>query len=366
MKTNSVSQLANFEGVYCSGFFIPNPSMVTAMSLVFQNIHILNNLEYVINFAKKVKIILPKEAEEKAKKFKIIPATDEIVSCFGLNKDVVNNDESDPLGELSEIQRENVFRYILLAQTFLIEYRELFPKVFKTDLLPDGEVLKVELIEKGINGAKNKYRVYNNPLIVTTDGTEQLSNLISQGVVPIVGVHASYNTKELKESLSARYIASLLAMKSVMMMLPSTIEANAETILEARERLSDQLPPFWSSMLKLSTELRKRLENCKTIDDAMKESQDVVDTIVRPALIELNEKMIKEKKNWFYKILSPVSKGLKVFAGKPPLSINELIYASLYAGAEIAIDITNQKVKCMSDDPGLTFLLQLGDCFVNK
>lgn len=131
--------------------------------------------------------------------------------------------------------------------------------------------------------------------------------------------------------------------------------------MEARERLKDHLPTFWSSMLKLSAVLSERLKTESDEKDLQREVDHAVSTIVRPALIDLVSKMEKERKQWFYRILSPLAKGLLVLAGKPPSDLAALVSSSLTLGAEVVLDVAQQlrKVEALKQESGLAYVVEL-------
>lgn len=52
------SNFEKFTGIYCSEFFIPNSSMLTSLCILFDQVCLVNNLEYVLSFAKKYRITL--------------------------------------------------------------------------------------------------------------------------------------------------------------------------------------------------------------------------------------------------------------------------------------------------------------------
>ena len=138
---------------------------------------------------------------------------------------------------------------------------------------------------------------------------------------------------------------------------------SAETILEARHKLREHLPVFWSTMLKLSVELKNRIEEEMPIDQMLYEGQEIVNTTVRPALIDLKNKLERDRKNWFHKILGPASNGVKMLIGNPSLSTSNLMLAGLAMGSNIAIDFSShaRKVNELQCESGLTYLLKLDD-----
>jgi hypothetical protein len=356
------ASLSSFEGVYCSGFFIKNPATVTALSLIFERVHMLNHVEYAIEFSKAFRLEFSGELEEKYRTIGInIAALTDTDDKKKINEliDEGNFHEGDPFSQLEETQRQTALKYLYLAAWFCHSYRDLFPTVLRTDLYPDSKLVDIKylgpLVEK-------PYRVRINPMIVSLDNRSDLDSLISNGAIPIIGIERTVPTRGSPSTYPARQVAALLAMKSVEMMLPATCAARGEEILEARERLADHLPPFWASMLRMSAEIRERVENCGSFDQALKECEEIVDTVVRPSLIDLNEKLLKEKRNWFYRILSPVAKQLKVIVGTPPVTTAGLISASLSLGANVAVDVSEHMLKSESlTEAGLTYLLKVGE-----
>lgn len=344
--------LTTFEGVFCSGFFIPDQAIVTALALLFDKVHFLNQLEYVIELSKRY-LIEVSNADD-------IPQVSLQPIEPGTWKPLEDTDEPDPLSILTEGQRRTVNTYLYLSRQFFIRNARLFPEVFDCSLLPKGEVLSVELIKKGKPGKLNLYKVKENPFAVSTGAEDELSRLLSQGRVPIVGGIVPTSTRPGKRP-AATHVAAALAIRSVAMVLPATTEAEAEEILEARARLKDHLPPFWSSMLKLSAELTARLDQNADEETLQQEVDDAVSTTVRPALVELVSKIDKERKSWFHRILSPVAKGLRVLAGKPPTDLATLVSSSLVTASSVSLDVVQQlrKVDALKQDSGLTYCLEL-------
>lgn len=348
------SNFERFTGIYCSGLFIPNPSMLTSLCILFDQVYLANNLEYVLSFSKKYRIILN---DEKLKDkcdhmvFKPIIEGDEI--CM----------EDDPLKGLGEKQKETVRAYLMQAQHFFIHNHELLGDIIKSDMLPEGNPFEVELIKKGNVGELNTYAVREKGLQVSLDGLQQMNDLIDQGAFPIIGKYHIDLNESHKEEFCSRSLASLLAMRSVKLVLPAMKKAEPEIILEARDRLKDQLPLFWASMLKLSAKLKTEINQDMKINDIFFETQEIVDTTVLPALLELKEKIDKDKKSWFYKILNPVFSGVKMFMGDPQLTTENLVITGLTTGMNITSNFLEQEyeIQKMKREAGLTFLLRLDE-----
>ncbi|WP_366183091.1 hypothetical protein [Flavobacterium ovatum] len=348
MEENKLSKkLSKFEGCYLSGFFMTDPAMLTSMGLLFEKVYLPNQLEIVIDISKKYKI---STSSEKNINFNF----ERIEGKFKFKE--------NPLEKLTEDQQKTAKHYLMMAHQFCIDNHELFPSFFETDLLKNNEVFSVKLIEKGENGNLNKYQVKKNPLFVTTEGVDQLEKRIRNGSVPLIGVDKIKSNILAIDKIPDKSIAALLAMQSIEMVLPSMIGVEPCLILEARDKLSDHLPQFWSAMLKFSQEGKNVIKNCKNIEEAIFECQNIVDVSIRPVLIDLNEKIIRDKKNWFYRILSPVGDKLKFVIGRPNISNLDLLTASMSLATDVTIDYVQHKRKLneLKDEAGLTYLIKLG------
>jgi len=279
-----MSNLAQFKAVYCSGLFIPEPSEVSALSLLFEKIYLPNNFELVKELSKRYSITYPLTHED-------------LHSWSNMLKEIGKKD--DPLRGLTTSQRDTVLNYFLCAALFGVKYSSLLSEIFETKMFSKNDIVTLE----------NGNTTTAPTLTLAFEDYETFPRLLSEGYFPVIGsFRPSQNISKQIDLSSARALATLLAMKSVQMLIPRTKAVHPEIILEARHRLSNHLPSFWSSMLKLSTELRNRINQStnKYQKDIFDESQELVDTIVRPSLIDLQEKMLKEKRDWFYKILSPI------------------------------------------------------------
>jgi hypothetical protein len=342
-----MKELTNFSAIYCSGLLIPNQATVASLSLLFDKIYLPNNIEYAIDFAKHYRI------NGKSDRYKNI-----VIKPFE------EDETDDPFKELTEKEKETAFKYIDWSMGFAKSNHELFDNVFESNIFVDGNPLKVDLVKKGVNGALNTYRVSESPMQLTGEDKDTIPKLIKDGYVPVVGnIHGKEVLDKFDpQTATAKQLAAILGMQAIEMFFPATKAVPAGVILEARSKLSDHLPVFWSSMLKLSKELKPLLKECKTPSDVIHEGRELVDTLVRPAIIDLNDKIEKERKQWFYRIFGRAYKGLKILAGTPPITQEQLIRNSLLLGADAAMGIANdlQKVEAMKSEVGLTYLLELG------
>jgi hypothetical protein len=58
-KKDISKRTSEFKGILTSGFLIHDPRFVTTISLLFDKVYIPNNLEFVIEFSKKHKLLPP-------------------------------------------------------------------------------------------------------------------------------------------------------------------------------------------------------------------------------------------------------------------------------------------------------------------
>ena len=116
-------------------------------------------------------------------------------------------------------------------------------------------------------------------------------------------------------------------------------------------------------MLKLSVELRRRIEGKTRSEELHREVGDLVDTLIRPALIDLVKKLEMDRKDWFYKILAPVQRGLRLLVGNPPLTQQQLITSALVLASDVTMSAAEnmRAIEALKRESGLTYLLDLSE-----
>ena len=106
----------------------------------------------------------------------------------------------------------------------------------------------------------------------------------------------------------AKLQATALAFHSISLTLPAFSTLNSYEILEAREKLKEQLSPFRSAMLALAPKVRSGLSSGATIKEVFLEAKYVAETDVSPRLNELKRKLELERGTFWrkltYKVLS--------------------------------------------------------------
>lgn len=301
LKKRSTKTIKNafetFKAAHVSGPAVLNDAAVTTLAILFDKVYLPCDLGLVRAFSQKFMI-------------RIVGGEDH--TGFQLETHEYFRDMLpvwDMFADLPEPSRTTAHLYLQNGIGFAIRYAPLFGEVFESDLFTTHP----QIWTKGEEAA--------TVIRIIDDEGATFTRHIECGYVPIVsGPDPEYRQRSNLDKPTADQLTALLAMESVKLVLPSMRAAHPEVILEAREKLKDQLPPFWASMLKLSTELRARVKECRTGEEILREGKDLVQTVVRPSLIDLNAKLKKERRDWFYKILSSVYKGIKLLIGNPPLT----------------------------------------------
>lgn len=351
MAASVASTLAQFRAVYCSGMVIPDPAEVSALALLFEKVHLPNNVELIREFSKR---------------YRVRPASKNIDK---MTINIESVDGENPFSDLPPEQYKSALHYVAWGMSFAHRYSPLFGEVFESELFPDNQIVNVELIKKGALGEKNTYAVtFSNKAQLSGGDEEYFPRLLEEGYVPVVGRLGGANELIGKaDGATAKQLATMLAMKSVQMVLPRMKAANPELLLEARERLKDQLPPFWSSMLKTSVELKKIISDCPSHCEISREASDLVDRLIRPAVIDLSSKLESERKDWFYKILSPIRSGIRIFVGNPPLTQQQLITNAMVLASDTCAAVAEnmRAIDALKREAGLAYLLDLSDLVTN-
>jgi hypothetical protein len=325
-----------FRAAYVSGAYIPRPDAVTAMAVLFERVYLPANLELIRAFAKRFRFSGVDEPQNSVESASRHPD-------LGLPR-------QDFFADLEGSAKTTANRYLHTAIDFSLAYSPLLDGVFETDLFDS----KPSVWVKGESTAV---------VVRIVDSGDRLSERIREGYVPVVGeFDPGYWRGADLDRPTAEQLATLLAMKSIELVLPRFKGAHPETILEARYRLSDHLPPFWSAMLKLTIELRSRIKDSSSSAEVVREAGELVQTIVRPSLIDLQEKLKHDRRDWFYRVLSPLHKGLRLLAGAPPLTPPQLASAAILLASDVASSTAEslRLIDRFKRESGLTFLMEFG------
>ena len=121
--------LAQFRAVYCSGAFIPDADAVVALSLLFEKVHLPNNIEFVRSFVTKYRLV-PRSGKESIGSVTVRSAEGE-----------------DPFLDLAPRQQETAKYYLAWAFEFAYSHAELFGEVFESGLFPNNKIFDVRLVK---------------------------------------------------------------------------------------------------------------------------------------------------------------------------------------------------------------------------
>jgi hypothetical protein len=339
--------LAAFEAVYCSGLFITDPALVTALAILFDRVYLPNYIEYVLEFPRRFRI------ENRS----ILPLTRSDISIRG-------NDSGDfsVLSNLTPEQRLTALNYMIMTEAFHRQYQPLLGSVFESSLEPHWDKTTAAQIASPIRGHLQPGRVQAGlRMNIQAHPQPYVDGLIEAGVVPVLGAHHIPTVETHASPRVARNVAAILAINAVRLVLPATRGAPPEVILEARHRLRDYLPPFWVSMMSLSVSIREAISQGGQSPEIDRAIADTVDTVVFPTLIELKHKLAKERRQWFHRILARGGRTLHVAMGHPDATAVDFISAGLMLGADVAIDAAqaaSMATEARRNSP-LTLLLEL-------
>lgn len=339
-----MDSINSFRAVYCSGLFLPNQSTLSALCLLFEKVYLPNDIDSVVAFSKRYRV------DVNSDEYKSMVLTPDSPSV------------ENPLDKLTDRQRETFFKCLSICSDIACRNSSLFDNVIETNYFPGGKPFDVKIKKVGAPGELNTYTVRKNDIELTSEADSSLSSLINKGYIPVVGGSFAGDVGRSPRVEGAKQLAALLAVKSVEMFFPQAVAAKDEDILEARHKLRDHLPLFWSSMFKLSVDMKKAIDGCDDHREVLRIGEDIVDTTVRPALTELNRKIELERQQWFFRVFGQAYKALKIAASSPNLSPEQVIKGAMMFSADTLVDFVGQKQKIenLKDEGGLTYLLELG------
>jgi len=343
---DSNTQLASFDkfsAVYGSGFFIPNPKLLTALCLVFDQIHILNPQRFIYDYAMQHPSPYATGPEP-----------------FDTSRVKIRQNDMWVPFPLPPEQREAMANYMLECKRFWIKNASLHGAVIQTDMFTGQEPLPTQYGHIDPDDLRDPRALGEINFSIQTsnvDVKQLLNDMLARGAAPVFDNSSSVVSAAQHAPSTTRQVASLLALQASIMALPEVRPARPEVILEARERLRDHLPAFWSYMYQLSREFRTHIGEGMTLQEAQKECTDFIDTKITPVLLNTRQKMMREYSNWFYKIITPVADGIELAAGKSNLTWAGLTAILLKTLGNIVKNFTSDDNQ--SINAGLTFLIKL-------
>ncbi|MEQ1911228.1 MAG: hypothetical protein ABMA15_20585 [Vicinamibacterales bacterium] len=328
-----MSDLTAFKAVSCSGFSFPDAGTVPALALVFERIRIPSNARLIKELVRSrpVRVRQPEG----------------LSGAWDLR--------SEPwFSDLTDSEIVSVEQYFGVGLKFMLTWRELIPSVFECDDI--GELPELVEVNEESDGSRT-FRL-RGEISITEEDPDYLEGYRRDGYQPLLCTKPPLNDAAVNPR--ALDLAGLLAVKATEIVVPATKRVPADVVLEARSRLSDQLPPFWAAMLRLSRELQT---DGGSASELRLRAEDLVDTVVRPTLVDLKRKLELEHKQWFHRLVDPLRAGLRLVAGRPAVSEHDLYMSAMLTGLDMSIAAGEHQrsVNARRADGGLAFLADAYD-----
>lgn len=156
--------------------------------------------------------------------------------------------------------------------------------------------------------------------------------------------------------------AAALAMQSLDLALPPFSTLKSHDILEARDKLKDQLIPFRSAMFALAPKVRSGITEGASFDELYKEAKYVAETTVLPRLGELSRRLKLERGTFWRKLIQRVGSELPSIALKwiSGAGAAAAVDAARLAGGAAAQAVDNDKLAHqLLSNGGLGYLINV-------
>lgn len=342
----SQNPLGVFEAVYGSGLFIDDPQALTALCLLFERVHIPNYFKHLETFVR-------------ANSERFHGEANKLSSGVSVSLKARASDD-EFLSALSNSERKAAGVYLTAAVGFYMKNRPLLGSILQSSMVPHPEQFEQFQTVLREDGDRESIIRLTADIQLTTGPTTEIDRLVESGAVPLF-TRTLNRQQSHQQTIRSRDLASLFAIKSVELVLPQFKPAHPHEIVEARERLKDHLPPFWAAMLRLSKHHSDLAKEGLSARELQFECQEIVDTVVRPAVIDLDSKLRKERKNWFYRIISPLAGGLKLIATKPPTTPLEMLSLGVALGSDVGVEVAKELLRdqTSSAEMDLSYLVEL-------
>jgi hypothetical protein len=234
-----------------------------------------------------------------------------------------------------------------------ISYMPLFSEIVYADIFDDGRPFNLQCLEDGTWKATTK------GIALPVGDANSLDSLIEKNYFPIVTSPSQFSGHNI--AVGTKALASLLAMKSITLLLPEVGQLNPYEVLEARNKLSDNLAHFWAGMLRLSKNVKSGIKSDANATDIIFGAQELVDSEILPAIIELKKQIQAEKKSLFFRLVGPIRSLVKLGIGVSMSNPHAITLAALDAGKVVSSEILKHVEALNSDEKRrmFSFLLEL-------
>jgi hypothetical protein len=235
-----------------------------------------------------------------------------------------------------------------------LSYLPLYQEIIHVTLFEGGTPIITEQLPDGMWQVTAK----GNIAIPSEEGDSSPDLFADKNYFPVVT--SIYDLDSIKKPTMTRSLATLLAMRCIRMFLPDVGQLNAFEVLEARSKLMDNLQCFWAGMLRISKQLRQATSAPASVD-VFAEAQELVDSDVLPAVLELKKQMEAERKTLFARLLIPLQSAVRFIVGMPLANSTTLALGAMDASMSVSRTIL-KSVEAMNNDEKrrmLAFLLHL-------
>lgn len=163
-----------------------------------------------------------------------------------------------------------------------------------------------------------------------------------------------------KRNLSVKQLTSILIEECIKLSFPVPKALNSSEILELREKLRPQLQPFRMAMQRMSSSLKKAINDNENLGDIKKEAQFIVESEIIPSLAELKSQIEFHNDKFLVKVFGKVASWLpiigKSFLFPNPDNIFKMV-ESIYGGVGDVVDSKHSAE--IAKQKGLSFFISL-------
>jgi truncated hemoglobin YjbI len=360
-------------GAYLSGGLVAaSPETVNSLALIFDRIYVPFN-----------PLVMRKAIDLSLKEFRRVRKIE--TNCFfaDLEKAEFIFKENSPIRDFSQLRNltkfiggvsaktkeaaaDRLYRKAVLTIALTmyfyeqaLSYLPLYPEIMHVTLFEDGSPAIFEELPDGMWRCTAK----SNLILPIEKEDPSIDQFADKNYFPVAT--SIDDLDSLRTPTMTRSLATLLAMRCIEMFLPEVGLLDAFEVLEARSKLMDNLQGFWAGMLRLSKQLRQA---ASATADVFGEAQELVDSEVLPAILELKKQMEAERKTLFARLLVPLQCAVRFLVGMPLANPTTLAVGAMDASMSLSRTILKSVEANNRDEKRrmLAFLLQLPEVTKNR
>lgn len=175
----------------------------------------------------------------------------------------------------------------------------------------------------------------------------------------LVGDRADMPFPVMSERLSeVKALSAVIAEECLRLVLPACLSTSPEEILDAREKLKNELTPFRMAMQKLTLALRSLLGENPSADHLRREARFLVESQVEPALLDLHRRVEQERGKLWRRLFGAAVGWIPMIGRAFTAPTPDLIYQAIQkASADIGSLLEGAQGITIAKELGLSFLL---------